>query len=243
MSRVTEAKLKPVSKEFLSVFRGLTHKHSPHQVFSDFCTMSALSISNAIMFNEEREKRYLETAKQYTRDELSKFCELLALTTDALEEGYQDFLGATYMELEISNARAGQFFTPYHLSKAIAVLNTDLELFQTKEFVTVSDPACGAACMIIAMCEHLMENKINYQQKLHATVVDVSQTCAYMAYIQLSLFHVPAIVVVGNSLSLEVRETLYTPAHVMGLWSFKLKRHQAEAPKGSAPVGQLQLKV
>lgn len=44
--------------------------------------------------------------------------------------------------------------------------------------------------------------------------VDVDRTAALMAYIQLSLWNVPATVVVGNSLTLEEREVWLTPAKV-----------------------------
>ena len=45
-----------------------------------------------------------------------------------------------------------------------------------------------------------------------------------MTYVQLSLLHVPATVVHGNALSMEVWGTWYTPAHILGGWTFKLRR-------------------
>jgi hypothetical protein len=48
-----------------------------------------------------------------------------------------------------------------------------------------------------------------------------------MTFLQLSLLHVPAIVIVGNTLSLEERERWYTPAHIMGMWDNKLRRGYA----------------
>ncbi|BCF95203.1 hypothetical protein [Paraburkholderia largidicola] len=40
----------------------------------------------------------------------------------------------------------------------------------------------------------------------------------------MSLLHVPATVVHGNALSMEVWGTWYTPAHILGGWTFKLRR-------------------
>lgn len=47
-----------------------------------------------------------------------------------------------------------------------------------------------------------------------------------MAYVQLSLLGIPAVVVHGNALSLEVWGVWYTPAHVMVGWGRKLKRRR-----------------
>ena len=49
-----------------------------------------------------------------------------------------------------------------------------------------------------------------------------------MAFLQLSLLHIPAIVVHGNSLSMEVWGHWFTPAHVLGGWSHRLSARRAE---------------
>jgi hypothetical protein len=48
-----------------------------------------------------------------------------------------------------------------------------------------------------------------------------------MCFIQLALLHVPAVVVVGNSLTLEERSHWFTPAHVVGGWERRLRERQA----------------
>ena len=60
------------------------------------------------------------------------------------------------------------------------------------------------------------------------TAVDIDPRAVHMAYIQLALMHIPAVVVVGNSLSMEMREHWYTPAHILGGWTAKLVRRDAE---------------
>ena len=49
-----------------------------------------------------------------------------------------------------------------------------------------------------------------------------------MAYIQFSLMHIPAVVYVGNTLSMEMHDVFYTPAHFTGLWDSKLRRQARE---------------
>ena len=78
--------------------------------------------------------------------------------------------------------------------------------------------------MIIAAADSLLDEKINYQQHMHAVAQDIDLVAVHMAYIQLSLLHVPAVVIHGNSLAMETRSIWLTPAHVMGGWKYKLQR-------------------
>ena len=51
-----------------------------------------------------------------------------------------------------------------------------------------------------------------------------------MAYIQFALLHIPAHVIVGDSLSQETREHWFTPAHILGGWNARLaSQRQASA--------------
>ena len=53
----------------------------------------------------------------------------------------------------------------------------------------------------------------------------MERLAALMCYIQLSLWNVPAEVIVGNTLSWEIREVWYTPAHHLGMWKHRLSRN------------------
>src|ERR1035438_3660342 len=78
---------------------------------------------------------------------------------------------------------------------------------------------------------------INYQQHLHVTAVDVDLKCVHMAYLQFALLHIPAVIVHGNSLSLEEFGRWYTPAHILGGWDWKLRR-TCEGVHEVQPVSQ-----
>ena len=56
----------------------------------------------------------------------------------------------------------------------------------------------------------------------------IERLAALMCYVQLSLWNVPAQVVVGNSLTFETREVFYTPAHYMGAWDMRLNLKKSE---------------
>ena len=69
-----------------------------------------------------------------------------------------------------------------------------------------------------------------------------------MAYVQLSWIGAPAQIIHGNTLALEQRSIWYTPGHVFGGWTWKLRRRSgdrnraevvpAEPPTQSQPVQQ-----
>ena len=220
-------------REFEKTIWAASHRHHTWQVFSDFCEMAAIALANAVTFGparEKRETRYMDLVKRYNRDELASITQLLGITTMALEGYDTDFLGEMFMSLELSSHWHGQFFTPIALTRAMGELTIGDQaesIIAERGFVTVSDPACGAAGMVLGLVYAMQARKINYQQTLHATCVDIDSTAAHMAFIQLSLLHVPAVVLIGNTLSMEMREAWYTPAHIMGLWGAKLSRGYA----------------
>jgi signal transduction histidine kinase len=53
--------------------------------------------------------------------------------------------------------------------------------------------------------------------------------CVHMSYLQLALLHIPAIVVHGNTLSVQEWSHWYTPAHVLGGWRGRLARERDQA--------------
>lgn len=226
-------------RELIRLIQAFQHTHDPYSVFSDFVEMSALAISNAVDQGqyEAREERYLAIARKYTREELDRFARMLAALTMSLELrqamlDFTDVLGEVFMQLDINNTRAGQFFTPYPVSRLMAGLSIGDGGSAVREhgFLRLQEPACGAGSMVIAAAESLARAGHNYQHAMHATAIDIDARCVHMAYLQLSLLHIPAVVVHGNALSLEVWGIWKTPAHVMGAWDWRLRRHLADTP-------------
>jgi hypothetical protein len=70
--------------------------------------------------------------------------------------------------------------------------------------------------MVIALAREMLAQSINYQQHLH-----VSRGSVHMAYIQLSLLHVPAVIVHRNTLSLEEWGYRYTRSYHRRLSEFR----------------------
>lgn len=75
--------------------------------------------------------------------------------------------------------------------------------------------------MILSFAKALEKRNINYQQDLLVEATDISDVCAYMTYIQLSLYGIPAVVYCGDSLSQNIRFKLETPLFYLQYWKFR----------------------
>jgi type I restriction-modification system DNA methylase subunit len=215
---------------FVRIFKTIAPHHHRYEVFRDFVTMSAYSLQNAVHFDQAIEDEYLQLASKYNKADLIGISNLLAEVVMGLERQIGDYLGSTFMSLELGSDHIGQFFTPYEVSRMMAKVTAgeDIAMPSGQDFITVSEPACGAGGMAIAFTEAFRESGFNPQTQLWASCWDIDPVAAKMCYIQLSLLHIPAEVVIGNTLSGKVRQVMYTPAHYFGLWDLKL--HKQEGP-------------
>lgn len=213
---------------FKKIFRTLAPYKHRYEVFRDFVTMAAISLHNGLMKDPTREAEYMGIIKGYKPDDQKAFPKLVGSLIAALDHEPRDILGPLYMELEIANKDAGQFFTPPELSEVMAAISFQdmIDKLDQQPFIKLSEPACGAGGMILAFVKVLIQHKYNPSDKLWVQCVDVDRMAALMCYIQLTLWNVPAEVIVGNTLTWEHREIWYTPAHHLGFWANKLKREE-----------------
>lgn len=240
-------------KNLIKLLEQARRRHHLWEVFGDFIEMSALAMANSVDLaqRDEREARYMRLIQRYEPDEVKLFPMMLGELVCALEYGPDDVLGKVFGELDLGNSARGQFFTPYELCKLMARLNIGdgaevRERIEQRGFIRLNEPAAGAGAMVIAMAEAMQDLQINYQQHLHVVAQDVDSRAVHMAYLQFSLLHIPAVVILGNTLALEEREHWYTPAHILGLWGTKLRRgyalgsamdgRPAEAPPTPEPI-------
>lgn len=213
-------------KEFMSKLQKLAYSKRISDVFRDFLTLSTCALAQPIYRSDELEQTYLETVNRYTKEQAEEFSQLLAFLIEALTEKHQDFLGQVYMQLNLGSTAKGQFFTPYHISQFMAEINfaeTENKL-KEQEFITLSDPCCGSAGMIIAFTETMKNKGYNYQNQLFVEVIDIDEMCFMVAYIQLSLYGVPARVMLGDSLAWKFSKVIYTPMYLINGFEWKLKR-------------------
>jgi methylase of polypeptide subunit release factors len=220
-------------KTIVSIFNELTRsgRHSRWTIWSDFVAMSACALSLADTAQlEQRRKMYDDASKKYSKNELERFSAMFEEVVDALEENpEQDFLGELFMAMELGNEHNGQFFTPYPVCKAMAMISADnLEtLIERKGYASVNDCCCGAGALLIALANEARRQGVNYQERVMFVAQDVDFTAAMMCYIQLSLLGCPGYVIVGNALSTPPTEPLtnqnvwYTPFYFRDIWHYR----------------------
>lgn len=232
---------RPAWNSFVKIFNDIARHHHRYEVFRDFVTLAAISVHNAIVKDPTLEAEYLQIIGRYSKEDALGFARLLGELVILLDPEPYDVLGRLYMELELGSNHTGQFFTPPELSELMARLNSGEELANLKRpFVTLQEPACGAGGMVLAFVKVMLSHGHNPAERMWAHCQDVDRLAALMCYLQLSLWHVPAVVVVGNTLAHEAREVFYTPAHYLGFWDSKLRRRHEEEEKDAGEKGRVE---
>lgn len=236
-------------KEFMKTFSQLTHRHRAWDIWRDFVTMFACSISNAVDKDhyDDREERYMKIIKKYDEEERNMFPELAAHTIMALEKNQeQDFLGSIFMALNLGNHSGGQFFTLYHVCELMARMTINYDTVQQvkeKGYITINDPCCGAGATLIsgihAARRQLEKENMNFQNHVLVVAQDIDEIVAMMCYIQLSLLGVAAYIKVGNTFTepMGPNDSLgnywFTPMYFSDIWVMRRKVHKVgESMKG-----------
>lgn len=137
--------------------------------------------------------------------------DMLSLLKD-IHQKPGDYLGELYMQIEAGNKNAGQYFTPYDVSKFMAEIT--LGELPDKPFI-LNEPCCGSGGMVVAAADELQSRGYNYTDKMLVVANDIDRHCVLMAYTQLSFAAVPAIVQWQNTLTRETWDTFYTPAYTL----------------------------
>ena len=213
--------------EFIKIFNQISHSHNRYTVFKDYVYMAAISLHNAIVRDQELEDEYLAIVVKYSKEDVHLFPKLLAELTLGLEFNIGDFLGEVFMSLDFGEARLGQFFTPYHLSKLLADLCVEdkVSAFSTTPFIPLSEPTCGAGGMIISVAQSTLEAGFNPSEHLWVEARDLDDLASRMCFLQLSLLGIPAKIITGNTLLMEENSVMYTPIHYLNNWSHKLNKY------------------
>lgn len=196
-------------------------RYSILNAYSDFVEMAALAINNQIpiLYAEEKEIRYQQILSRYREEDRNEFGKMLGLLMLAVESQrssgrYVDILGTVFHDLRLHNKWAGQFFTPGNVCDMMAEMawgDSFSNIIQEKGQITVSEPACGSGAMVLSFATTMARRGYNPEKSLLADMWDIDARCIHMAYVQMSLYGVPAVLHVGDTLRMESWETWYTP--------------------------------
>ena len=205
-------------KAFIKRITALDHEKSPYDTFRDFCEMAFCAYAKTTASSPERaqelEDRYMQIVGTYrNKDTVRAYPELLGLAANAIRQGC-DFLGSVATEMEVLNAQIGQFFTPYEVTRMMAMMSLEdaAALIGQNGFLTLQEPASGAGGMVLATAQTLQDNGFDPGLHMLVNAIDVSPLCFHMTYLQLSLRGIPALVEHGNTLTGERFARAWTPA-------------------------------
>ena len=120
------------------------------------------------------------------------------------------------------SGKDGIDFTPPDLTRLMARIAVGAQFVLPPEgYFTVTDPTCGSGITLLAAAEQIADAGYNPCQHLVMQAADLNRTCAHMAYVNLSLYGIPAVVIHGNTLTMEEYSRWYTPAYVLGNWIWR----------------------
>ena len=224
----------PWKDKILKTIQKLGYRHSTWDIFSDWLEMAALSIANSVdkaQF-EPREARYLDIIGKYNPDEQKLFPELFAYLVEALtysltwNNAPTDILGEIFHELELHNQYKGQFFTPQHICDFMGkiALGDSEEQVEKYGYIGLAEPACGSGAMVLGFVGAMMEVELNHSTQLVVEATDIDLKCVHMCYLQLALYGIPAVVIHGNTLTMETWSKWYTPVWIIHGWRWKTQR-------------------
>ena len=213
------------SKQILKNLDRFQYSRGRREVFLDAVEYNALNIATKFdtTRQEERIARMKDILSGYKDGDAEEFHGLTMNMTFLLKDmldNFGDHLGKIYMEIEAGNKQAGQYFTPYDVSRFMAKITVG-QIEDNGKIFTINDPCCGSGGMIVAAADVLAEQNFNYTDKMLAVVNDIDRNCVNMAYLQLSFAAVPAVVKWQDTFTQETHDTFITPAFALQFPKFK----------------------
>ena len=125
----------------------------------------------------------------------------------AMEASNRDVLGVTYEAFGMQNEAFGQHFTPHNVCASLAELQATSG--DPEPPITIADPACGSGRLLIHAARRHDARTICFGQ-------DKDLLCAQMAALNCCFFNMDAVVMYGDSLTLEQRRAWRTEHRIMG---------------------------
>lgn len=213
----------PTVKEIVKLIDSATVFHDKDRFLSDLFCCGTLAISNLADLTQydQREEQYKQIMSHYSEKEHVAMAEIFGklfelLTSVVYDDGVlSDYLGEIFMSCNMGNKSAGQFFTPYHVSKLCAKLAIGTPDKADGKILTLNEPCCGSGGMVLAAMDVLKNNfGINYAMDCFVDCSDIDLRCVHMTYLQLSLAGVPAIVKHQDALTRKLYSVWKTPTFV-----------------------------
>lgn len=200
----------PLKLPFVRLLEGVTRLRLS-EAFRRMVLMTACALTGG-----QQEALYLDAIRGLAREDLDVLVRASAqLVLDMEARPFRDLLGPVYMEIghKIDRQANGEFFTPHEVSALMAELALGPDpraAFPSDAPLDVHEPAGGTGGMLLAFVETLVRRGVS-PAHVRVTTWDLSATSSYAAFVNLTLYGVPATVVCGDTLRMDVRWTWRNP--------------------------------
>ena len=214
-SQSKNTKQKSPKDQLVDEIRTLAQYHGLNHVFTTFLELTALCLSMETepMTRSERNQRYEQIMKTLDERATTAYARMTAdlfmAVQTSMDEPY-DILGAIFMELGLSNEWNGQFFTPDCICRAMAMM-VGADHLPEKGSMIINEPTCGSGAMILGAVYAMKQKNQDYRHHAMFIAQDIDIRCVWMAYIQLWMYEIPAIVIHGDTLAMKEWSRWYTP--------------------------------
>ncbi|WP_170431577.1 N-6 DNA methylase [Ruegeria arenilitoris] len=209
----------PAVTDFVRIINELDRSKHRDEIFRDFCELAYCALAKRACPDEDQrdalEVQYMEVVGRYrNKDDIRRMPELLAIMAGTIGNGGCDFLGLVAGELGVLDAKLGQFFTPYEVSRMMAEMTlTDAKAtIEAEGFITIDEPAAGAGGMLLAVADTIEGMGFELETSVWFRATELSRATYHMAYLQLTARGLAGQVIHGNSISLETFTGAYTAA-------------------------------
>lgn len=173
---------------------------NPYKVFNDWIGLMFFAYL-------KDDPAYLKIMREYRNEapeghrEADHFAMAHAYLLEYMSKTNKEALSGLYMEYA-PNTNIGQFFTPYNLSEAICNL-TLTDIPKERQF-TIYDPTCGAGVFFVAAAKGM-----TFEENGRAIFVghDLDINCVRMCALNLMFFNLNGIIIHGNTLTMEIKDT------------------------------------
>ncbi len=192
------ARKPPPVGDFRKLLERLAHRHDTRSIFDAFVRFAACAVAV-----QTREAEYLEEAKCWDKSELELFAEAFGTLVNEMEaQPFTDLLGGYYMEFALSSKGQqwnGEFHTPKTVCDMMAMMTmADMERLPADQPINVCEPACGSGAMILSIGQVCPPEM---RRRLRVTAIDINRTACDMAFINTTLWGIPARIIHGNTIA------------------------------------------
>jgi len=166
-----------------------------------------VSIAAAAM--RQNEDEYAELIKRWRPESVLDFAACLRTLGEEMKVNpLEDLLGPFYMGFA-EKTDHGEFYTPKPVARFMGQAAFDQAREQGETF-HVLEPSCGSGVMVLEFVRAMLNAGFDLTD-MYAEAWDLSRVACDMAYINLTTWSIPALIINGNTLEHRVIAVWKTP--------------------------------